>query len=450
MNINELKSLKNDKVTEAKKLIDAAEALGSELTDEQKERVKTLTQDAGKLDGQIKAAQEREREAIATREALDALIEPAAQPASGAAPVIPVADVSEPNWKKHETNTLDLSSFMVGAYTSATTGKVPPKMMDYQKIEAAAGADEQSVISNPYGGFTVPDKLNPTIIKIDPEVNPMAGRTTMFNMTLPKESYPARVDKTHTSSVSGGLTVSRSIETQYSASSKIEMEQINFNATPLDGHAFATRQVLDYSLESWSQIITSGFDDEFESKLVKERISGTGAGMYLGVLNSDATVSQAKLTGQVAKTIEAENVQNMRSRCYKYGRAIWLANHDCYPELAKMSITVGTGGELVYQPSVVEDRPDFLLGRPIFYTEYCKTLGTVGDLILANWGEYWEGSLGGEGVKSAQSIHVRFLEAETTFKFWKENDGKPSWLTYLTPAESSTTLSPFVTLATRA
>jgi hypothetical protein len=46
----------------------------------------------------------------------------------------------------------------------------------------------------------------------------------------------------------------------------------------------------------------------------------------------------------------------------------------------------------MYTPSLREDRPDMLLGRPIIYTEYCKTIGTQGDLILANWNEYLEGT----------------------------------------------------------
>ena len=112
-----------------------------------------------------------------------------------------------------------------------------------------------------------------------------------------------------------------------------------------------------------------------------------------------------------------------------------------------MSITVGTGGSLVYQPSVVEDRPDMLLGRPIYYSEHAKTVGDAGDLILCNWREYYEGNLGG-GIKSASSIHVRFVNNETTFKFWKECDGRPSWLAALTPDEGDT-LSPIVILAER-
>ena len=53
-------------------------------------------------------------------------------------------------------------------------------------------------------------------------------------------------------------------------------------------------------------------------------------------------------------------------------------------------------------------------------------------------------------LQGASSIHVRFIEHEQTFKFWMENDARPWWTAALTPKYSSDTLSPFVTLATRA
>ena len=42
----------------------------------------------------------------------------------------------------------------------------------------------------------------------------------------------------------------------------------------------------------------------------------------------------------------------------------------------------------LFNPSRGIDVPDTLLGRPIFFTEYAKTLGDEGDLILAVWSQY--------------------------------------------------------------
>ena len=101
----------------------------------------------------------------------------------------------------------------------------------------------------------------------------------------------------------------------------------------------------------------------------------------------------------------------------------------------------------MWQSSAREGEPDMLLGRPAFPTEYCQTVGTVGDIILGVWSEYLEGVR--TPLQSAESVHVRFEYNERTFRFTMENDGRVWWRSALTPKVSSTTLSPFVALASR-
>jgi hypothetical protein len=85
-------------------------------------------------------------------------------------------------------------------------------------------------------------------------------------------------------------------------------------------------------------------------------------------------------------------------------------------------------------------------GRPLFFTEFAKTLGTEGDLMLIVPSEYLEGTYQTE--QYAESIHVRFAAAERGFRFYRRNDGQWWWRSALTPKNGST-LSPVVTLATR-
>lgn len=315
------------------------------------------------------------------------------------------------------------------------------------------GSDEARGNSNPAGGFLVPTGFSPNLLKIDPESDPLSGRTTMIPMAQPIVKIPARVDSTHTTSVSGGLTVTRRPETVAGTASQMTMSQVTLEAHNLMGLSYATEEILVDSPISFAALLAAGFSDQFTSHLINERINGTGIGEFMGVLThlttaSGCTISQAKETGQAATTIVYENVINMRSRCYGYGKAVWLANHDTLPQLLLMNQAIGTGGVPVWQPAVGQDHGDMLLGRPIIFTEYCKTLGTLGDIILGNWSEYLEGTL--EPLQSAESIHVRFVNHERAFKFWLRNAGQPWWKAALTPKNSSNTLSPFVVLATRA
>ena len=198
------------------------------------------------------------------------------------------------------------------------------------------------------------------------------------------------------------------------------------------------------SPQSFAAILEQGFSDEFKAKMLDEKINGTGTGEFVGVLNAPATVVQAKESGQAANTVVFENVINMRSRNWGFGNSVWLAAHDTMPQLAAMN----DGTNHIYLPSVRDDVPETLLGRPIFYSEFVPKLGTKGDIILGNWSQYLMGML--QGAQSAESVHVRFDSHERAFKFWMRNDGQPWWRTALTPKNAGPTLSPFVSLAVRA
>lgn len=310
----------------------------------------------------------------------------------------------------------------------------------------AAGSDEQMTISDPHGGFLIPTQQVTELLTIPAEEDPIGSRTRRIRMQSAVVEFNARVDKNHSSSVSGGLTLSYTEETATPTISRQTYEKVKLEAHELVGLAYVTNKLLRDSPISIVDLLSQGFRDEYVSKGIDKRINGLGAGEPVGILNAGCTISVGAETGQAATTIVTENVLKMRARCWGYGKAIWLANHDISPQLAVMKLDVGTGGAPMYMTSVREDRPDLLNGRPIFYSEYPASIGTVGDLILGNWGEYLDGIR--EDVSMSSSIHVRFEEREQAFLFTLENDGQPWWRTALTPKNGST-LSPFVTLATR-
>lgn len=313
-------------------------------------------------------------------------------------------------------------------------------------FRAAAGSDEHGEYSDAYGGFLLPVGLVPGLSKMPTEGDPTASLVSSLPMTSNSMKWNARTDKDHTTSVSGGLKVSRRQETDDVPSSRMKMEQVTFTAHSLMGVAYATEEILTDSPISFAAMIQEGFSDEFAAKLLDEKLRGTGAGEFEGVLNCPATISIAKETGQPAATIVLENLVKMASRCWGSNQ-VWLANHDVIPQLATLSFVSGTGGTPFWWGSAREGFPAQLLGKPIYFTEFCETLGTAGDLILADWSEYTVATL--EGVKSAESMHVRFLNHERAFKFWMRNDGRSLWRSPLTPKKGATK-SPFVTLATRA
>lgn len=315
---------------------------------------------------------------------------------------------------------------------------------------AAAGTDEHSTNKEVHGGFLVPEGFRPEVMSVDPEIDPTSSLVTRVPMAVDIVNIPARTDKDHSSSVSGGLAVYRRSETQSVNSSRMNLENVRLEASALMGLSYASEELLERSAVSFIALLEAGFRDEFSSKQFQERLTGVGAGSPVGILNAACTVTVAKEGGQSADTILGANIMKMRQRAWRYGRSIWMANHDTYPQISQAHISLTNDDVPLFVPGNGVDVPDTLLGRPIYFTEYCETLGDKGDIILADWSQYLWGTLGGEGVNMAESMHVRFVNHERTFKFYTYNTGAPWWASPLTPKNSSTTLSPFVTLAARA
>lgn len=313
---------------------------------------------------------------------------------------------------------------------------------------AAIGSDEQSTFSDSYGGFLVPEGMTQGgVLTTDPDSDPLAALTTKVPMSAVSVKFDYRVDKTHTTSVSGGLQWYRREEAGAATASRMQLAKFDLRAHSLMGLNYSTEELLTDSPQSIIALIEAGFRTELGSTLLSERLNGTGVGEFQGINNCAAKVDVSKETGQAAATIVYANVIKMYARCWGKNSAVWLANHDCLPQLMQLSQVVGVGGAIVWQPSAREGEPSLLLGRPIYFNEHLNTCGTVGDLLLVNPTQYLEGTY--QPLQSAESIHVRFVNHERAFKFWLRNAGACWWDAPLTP-KNGATLSPFVRLATRA
>ena len=325
--------------------------------------------------------------------------------------------------------------------SAVETGRIDDRLRPY----AAAGSDEHRGDFGEHGGFLVPTgAVLPRPLRVGIE-DPIASRTTPVPMDEPTVAVPARVDKDHSSSVSGGLTVSRRRETTAVTSSRAELGQVQLVASMLMGLTFSTGELADSSPRALMALLEAGFRDEMASTRLNERINGTGAGEPLGVLHAPCLIEVSKEVGQVATTIVTENIISMIERSWGHPRAVWLANKSILKQLLKLTVDVGTGGAL-FQLAHSEESPFMLAGRPLFFVEECPTLGTKGDLICGTWSEYLDAEY--HPFQQAESLHVRYETHEKAFKFWLRGDGRPWWTSVLTPKNGSTQ-SPFVTLETR-
>jgi len=117
-----------------------------------------------------------------------------------------------------------------------------------------------------------------------------------------------------------------------------------------------------------------------------------------------------------------------------------------------MSISVGTGGAPIYLPAngLAGNPYPTLMGRPVMVVEQCAVLGTVGDIILADFQNGYVLAEKG-GMQTDMSIHVRFVYDESVFRFVYRCDGQPVLASAVIPYKggATNTQSHFVALETR-
>ena len=124
----------------------------------------------------------------------------------------------------------------------------------------------------------------------------------------------------------------------------------------------------------------------------------------------------------------------------------WLINNDAWHQLPGM--TVGDQPVFLNPSGDIQSAPGgFLYGKPVLMCEHCETLGDLGDIQLVNLIEYMLIRKG--MLQTDVSIHVRFVQDETAYRFVLRVNGQPIWSSSVTPFKGSASLSPFVQLAER-
>ncbi len=244
----------------------------------------------------------------------------------------------------------------------------------------------------------------------------------------------------------GGVQTYWGAEADTATAKKPKFRQMELTLKDIIGLAYVTDRLL-MDANALQSIYTKAFAEEFTFVMEDGVFNGTGAGQMLGILNSNAKVSVTRTT---ASHVKYEDVVNMWARMYARSRkdAVWFINQDIEPDLYAMSLAIGTAGVPVYMPAGGLSGSQYatLYGKPVIATEYNASLGTVGDIVLADLGQYAMIRKG--GLQSDSSIHVRFIYNESTFRWIYRTDGQPKWTTPVTPAKGSNTKSPFIVLAT--
>lgn len=320
-------------------------------------------------------------------------------------------------------------------------------------IDVRLAASGGSVAVPSDGGFLVQEDFSTALLAKSNEVGMVAPDCRKIPISGNANGLKAPyIDETSraTGSRFGGVQIYRANEADTVTAKKPKLGKLEMSLEKLMGIAYMTDELLA-DAAALEAIYGTAFAEEFAYTVDDEVINGDGAGRMLGILNADCLVTVSKESGQAADTILYENIVKMFSRMpARLARsAKWYINQDVIPQLALMKITDSNLSWPVFLPPGGASVAPYgtLMGRPIVPIEQASTIGDVGDIIFANFGEY--GIIEKGGLNAASSMHVRFLNDEMTFRWTMRNNGQPLWKTAKTPAKGSATLSPFVVLEAR-
>lgn len=344
--------------------------------------------------------------------------------------------------KDNEKRFSSFGEQLMAAYRAAMPGG---KVDERLSTRAASGLNETTPSD---GGFLVQQDFVTELLKRTYETGILASKVKKIPISTNANGMKINAideDSRANGSRWGGVQTYWEGEADEITASKPKFRQMELSLKKLTGLCYATDELLQ-DAAALEAVIRQAFAEEFGFKIDDAILSGSGEGEPLGILNSGAIVTVAKEASQT-DTITVENLIKMWNRLWSRSRAnaVWYINQELEPYLYTLKI----GDKPVYIPAGgLSEKPyGTLFGRPVVPIEQCSAAGEVGDIILADIGQYLLIDKG--GIKSASSIHVRFLYDENVFRFIYRVDGKPIWTKPLTPYKGSATVSPFVTLAKR-
>ncbi len=329
-----------------------------------------------------------------------------------------------------------------------------PSSIDSRLTNAAASTYGAEAVGAD-GGFAVPPEWRSEIMKMVDAEDGLLGMTDVQTIGSNSITYP--VDESPAWASSGGIRAYWDGEAATMTQSKPALKDLTVKTHRLTALVPITEE-LQQDAAAMSGYIIGKAGEVIAFKLNDAILNGTGVGQPLGIMNAPCKVTVTKETSQTAATVHGRNVLKMMARmpASSFKRSAWLVNQDVLPQLGGLAMDVtkadGTAagaGILYMQPQGLANQSAFgsILGRPVIVTEACQTVGTEGDIILADLSKYLSVVKG--GLKTDYSIHLWFDQAINAYRFILRMNGQPWLQSAISRKNGSNTLSHFVTLQTR-
>lgn len=306
------------------------------------------------------------------------------------------------------------------------------------------------------GGYTVAPTYGDELLKLAGEQSIV--RPYSNNKKLPgREAYYPMLNQTFTpsgsqaapqSAYTGGVKMTWGMEAQAGTATEPTFKQVHISTNPLQGLTKISKFLLDDSFLSLDAELKSLFSEAIAVAEDYAFLRGDGVGKPLGVLNSPALITYAtRATVNDFKLVDAANVMGAMTPQSRM-KAVWVLTNNLFSKLVTL---VDASGRVTYISNVGSgyDKAPLtgsllLFGRPVIFTEKTPALGSVGDVLLADFSKYITADTGSLAI--AASDQYSFNTNQITYRIIHRVDGQSQIDAPLTQMDGVTKNSPFVTL----
>jgi HK97 family phage major capsid protein len=295
------------------------------------------------------------------------------------------------------------------------------------------------------GEFLLEPTLTPMFLQPIHEVGILSSKVRVLPVGPNSNSgWIQGIDETTraTGSRWGGVVGYHSAEAATMTASQPKFRKINWELHKAYVLQYATDELLADS-NMLTAIINQSAAEELQFMVNDDIMNGIGGDRPVGVLNSPALVHVHRAA---TTAISHADLIAMWARVSPRSKAAgqWYINGEVHPQLDAIYFT-GTTSVLSPYIGYTEAGVMQIYGRPVIETEFNAALGTQGDILFADLGEYlfWEKG----SIEAASSVHIQFLTDQTCFRFITRYDGQTALASAMTPYKGTITQSPFVSLA---
>ncbi|GEO27032.1 hypothetical protein AAC03nite_28170 [Alicyclobacillus acidoterrestris] len=447
-NLQELLQSRAEKVQKQREMLDSAKNEGRELTAEEISAFDAIDAEIEALDADItsvKAQTEREQKVAAREQGLEHPVGTPFRPTNaygaGTAPE-----------KKDDAGFKNIGEFVAAVRFGDPKGRLDNLAVGQNGGVAVPDAfkdmlmpfrNELSITSTEgEGAIFMPPQYRTDVLQLQPEtaiVRPRANAIPAGDPPDGQLNIPA-LDQTGTNGVYGGVEVSWINEGDAKPDTTAKFKEISLLPYEVAASTVAT----DKLLRNWEAAQTFIGNLLTSAMMAAEDIAflrGDGTGKPTGIIDAPGTIAVNRAT---ANQVSYADILAMTAKLYSESQpnAVWVANQSIIPQLATIRDYIGN--YIFIRGDATRGMPNTLMGMPIIFTGRTATLGTKGDLILADFSKYLIKD--GSGPFIAASPHVLFQQNKTMIKVFWNVDGKP-WVTGpMTLEDGTTTVSPYVVL----